>query len=119
MLLAVNKYGLRADKLYDKIKQEIMMSDLFTFDWFIRTRTVHELSKRVHTLLTLIVREYEQPDANKKKRSRTTATREDTPLSQNESTRASTVPNIPLAILPNQKGTSDHVDKKSKVEQEV
>lgn len=119
LLLAVNKYGLRADKLYDKIKQEIMMSDLFTFDWFIRTRTVHELSKRVHTLLTLIVREYEQPDANKKKRSRTTATREDTPLSQNESTRASTVPNIPLAILPNQKGTSDHVDKKSKVEQEV
>ncbi|EJS41615.1 isw2p [Saccharomyces arboricola H-6] len=119
LLLAVNKYGLRADKLYDKIKQEIMMSDLFTFDWFIKTRTVHELSKRVHTLLTLIVREYEQPDANKKKRSRTAATREDTPLSQIESTRASTVPNLPLTIVPNQKETSDHIDKRTKVDQEA
>lgn len=117
LLLAVNKYGLRADKLYEKLKQEIMMSDLFTFDWFIKTRTVHELSKRVHTLLTLIVREYEQPDANKKKRSRTSATREDTPLSQNESTRASTVPNLPTTMGTNQKDTNDHVDKRTKIDQ--
>ncbi|CAI4828939.1 ASN_collapsed_G0052650.mRNA.1.CDS.1 [Saccharomyces cerevisiae] len=119
LLLAVNKYGLRADKLYEKLKQEIMMSDLFTFDWFIKTRTVHELSKRVHTLLTLIVREYEQPDANKKKRSRTSATREDTPLSQNESTRASTVPNLPTTMVTNQKDTNDHVDKRTKIDQEA
>ncbi|AEY98221.1 FAFR537Wp [Eremothecium gossypii FDAG1] len=69
ILLAVNKYGLFSDNLYDKVKQEIMKSSLFHFDWFIRTRTVHELSKRVNTLLTMIMREYEGPDiAAKRKR---------------------------------------------------
>ena len=77
ILLTVNKYGLLDEKLYEKIKQEIMLSDLFTFDWFIRSRTIHELSKRVHTLLTLIVREYESPESFKKKRPKSTSFKED------------------------------------------
>lgn len=116
LLLSVNKIGLLTEKLYERIKQEIIMSDLFTFDWFIRTRSIHELSKRVNTLLTLIVREYESPDGLKRKRNRPT-TREESntpvspiiagdssvPMTQNSST-------APLII------GDEHMDKKAKVE---
>lgn len=71
MLITVSKYGLLDENLFEKLKQEIMLSDIFTFDWFIRTRTIHELSKRVNTLLTLVVREYESPEAVKKRRNKT------------------------------------------------
>ncbi|CCK71370.1 DNA translocase KNAG_0G03130 [Huiozyma naganishii CBS 8797] len=70
MLMTVSRFGLTDDRLYEKLKQEILLSDLFTFDWFIRSRTIHELSKRVNTLLTLIVRESESPEGLKKKRQR-------------------------------------------------
>lgn len=70
ILMTVNKYGLFSENLYDKLKQEIMNSGLFQFDWFVRTRTVHELSKRVTTLLMMITREFEGPDAFKRKRNK-------------------------------------------------
>lgn len=80
--MTLSKYGLFAERLYEKVKQEIMVSDLFTFDWFIKTRSLHDLSKRSNTLLTLITREYESPDALKKKRNRSQA-KEETPTAQN------------------------------------
>ncbi|CCD24877.1 DNA translocase NDAI_0E00610 [Naumovozyma dairenensis CBS 421] len=80
LLLMVNKHGITAKNLYEKLKQEIMMSDLFTFDWFIRTRSVHELSKRVNTLMTLITREFESSEALKKKRTRANTKEDSTPL---------------------------------------
>ncbi|CCC68165.1 hypothetical protein NCAS_0B00810 [Naumovozyma castellii] len=101
MLLMVNKHGLTSEKLYEKLKQEIMMSDLFTFDWFIRTRTVHELSKRVNTLLTLVSRESESPDAWKKKRNRN-QTKEDS-ISLND------------AIMVSNADEDEHVDKLPRV----
>lgn len=70
ILQVLSKYGLFADKLYDKLKQEIMASELFTFDWFLKTRSVHDLSKRSNTLLTMITREYESPEGPKKKKFR-------------------------------------------------
>lgn len=76
ILLTLSKHGLFADKLYEKLKQEIMASDLFTFDWFFKTRSVHELSKRSTTLLTMVTREYENSDSSKRKRFRT-QTKED------------------------------------------
>lgn len=82
ILMTLSKYGLFAERLYEKVKQEIMVSDLFTFDWFIKTRSLHDLSKRSNTLLTLITREYESPDALKKKRNRSQA-KEETPTAQN------------------------------------
>lgn len=82
ILLTLSKYGLFAERLYEKVKQEIMVSDLFTFDWFIKTRSLHDLSKRSNTLLTLVTREYESPDALKKKRNRSQA-KEETPTAQN------------------------------------
>lgn len=70
LLIMVNKYGLFRERLYEKIKQEIMQSELFTFDWFIKTRSNQELSKRITTLLSLIMREHEAPETLKKKRHR-------------------------------------------------
>ncbi|AET37706.1 DNA translocase Ecym_1481 [Eremothecium cymbalariae DBVPG len=80
ILITVNKYGLFSDNLYDKVKQEIMKCNLFHFDWFIRTRSVHELSKRVTTLLTMITREYEGPDSAAKRKRKT---KDDTPAISN------------------------------------
>lgn len=68
ILIMVNKYGLFSKNLYDKIKQEVMTNSLFEFDWFIRTRTVHEFSKRVTTLLTMISREYDNSDVPSKRK---------------------------------------------------
>lgn len=70
ILIAVNKHGLLTENLYEKVKQEIMDSYLFQFDWFIKTRTVNELSKRANTLLTMITREFEGPEAFKRKRNK-------------------------------------------------
>ena len=70
ILVTIDKIGLLDNKLYEKVKQAAVMSDLFTFDWFMRTRTVHDISKRAHTLLGLIVREYEGSDYMRKKLAR-------------------------------------------------
>lgn len=67
LLVSVDKFGLFASNLYERIKQEIMKSSLFTFDWFVRTRTPQDLSKRVTTLLTLVQREFEGSDKKKRK----------------------------------------------------
>jgi len=79
ILIAVSKIGLLDSKLYDKVKQAVVMSDLFIFDWFMRTRTVHELSKRAHTLLGLLVREYEGQDGMRKRRGRSNREDSSTP----------------------------------------
>ncbi|AQZ12783.1 ISW2 (YOR304W) [Zygosaccharomyces parabailii] len=109
ILLTISKYGLFADKLYEKLKQEIMASNLFVFDWFIRTRTVHELSKRSNTLLTLLTREFEAPESMKKKRNRV-STREDTPASHNGN--ETITPSLPASQ------DEDHIEKKAKLHQE-
>lgn len=109
ILLTIGKYGLFADKLYEKLKQEIMTSNLFAFDWFIRTRTVHELSKRSNTLLTLLTREYEAPESMKKKRGRV-STREDTPSSYNGNGTVTPVVSVPQS--------EDHIEKKARLHQE-
>ena len=67
ILFCVNKYGLFSENLMERIKEDIMASDLFKFDWFILSRTPQELSRRVNTLLLAITRELEGPGANKKK----------------------------------------------------
>lgn len=86
-----------------------MTSNLFAFDWFIRTRTVHELSKRSNTLLTLLTREYEAPESMKKKRGRVT-TREDTPSSYNGNGTVTPVISVPQS--------EDHIEKKARLHQE-
>ena len=61
MLYCVHKYGLSTENLYDKIKDEILTSDIFKFDWYIRSRTPQEIGRRISTLLLAITREMEGP----------------------------------------------------------
>ncbi|KAF2223927.1 chromatin remodelling complex ATPase chain ISW1 [Elsinoe ampelina] len=59
LLVMLDKYGLDADLLYDKIRDEIRESPLFRFDWFFLSRTPQEIGRRCTTLLTTVQREFE------------------------------------------------------------
>lgn len=66
MLNCAYKYGIVDAKLGEKIKQDIGESDLFRFDWYIASRSAHELSRRVNTLLLALARESESGSSKKK-----------------------------------------------------
>lgn len=59
LLVMLDKYGVDSEGIYDKIRDEIRESPLFRFDWFFLSRTPMELSRRCNTLLTTIVKEFE------------------------------------------------------------
>ncbi|GKT90535.1 LOW QUALITY PROTEIN: chromatin remodelling complex ATPase chain ISW [Colletotrichum tofieldiae] len=63
LLVLLDKYGIDSPGLYEKMRDEIAESPLFRFDWFFLSRTPVELSRRCTTLLTTIVKEFE--DAGK------------------------------------------------------
>lgn len=65
ILCCVYKHGLFSEHLYEKIKEEITLSDLFKFDWFMMSRTPQEIGRRVNTLLLALSREVDS--INKKK----------------------------------------------------
>ena len=62
LLVLLDKYGVDSEGIYEKIRDEIRESPLFRFDWFFLSRTPTEISRRCNTLLTTIVKEFE--DAN-------------------------------------------------------
>lgn len=68
LLVLLDKYGIDSEGLYENIREDIRESPLFRFDWFFLSRTPIELSRRCTTLLTTVMREYEdvQPRANGK-----------------------------------------------------
>ena len=49
-----------AGGVWEALKAAIDDEPAFAFDWYIRTRTLHELSKRFHKLLSLIEKEEDQ-----------------------------------------------------------
>jgi len=51
---------------WDKLKLEIRSSWQFCFDWFLKSRTPVELSRRVNTLINLI--EKEKPESERKRK---------------------------------------------------
>lgn len=59
LLIKLSKYGLSTEDCYERIRGDIGKEDMFRFDWFIRSRTPVEISRRCTTLLTLIQREGE------------------------------------------------------------
>ncbi|ODV98572.1 hypothetical protein PACTADRAFT_48303 [Pachysolen tannophilus NRRL Y-2460] len=67
ILLQTDKYGLRREKLFKLIKQDISTNELFKFDWFFLSRSPLELSRRCQTLLLAIAREFEGADYLKRK----------------------------------------------------
>jgi SWI/SNF-related matrix-associated actin-dependent regulator of chromatin subfamily A member 5 len=66
LLVMLNKYGLDAEGLYEKIRDEIRESPLFRFDWFFLSRTPQELGRRCATLITTVSREMEGGKENKR-----------------------------------------------------
>ncbi|CAI5758178.1 unnamed protein product [Candida verbasci] len=67
LLNCVNKYGLQTEHLYEKIKNDIIRSDLFKFDWYFQSRTPQEIGRRITTLLLAISKEAEGPNVKKRK----------------------------------------------------
>lgn len=59
LLVLLDKFGLDTEGVHDKIRDEIRESPLFRFDWFFLSRTPIEISRRCNTLLTTIVKEFE------------------------------------------------------------
>ncbi|CCH44088.1 chromatin-remodeling complex ATPase [Wickerhamomyces ciferrii] len=72
LLVTVNKIGLMTEFLFERVKNEIRNSEYFKFDWFFQSRTSQELARRTNTLLLAITREFEGPEALKRKRNRLT-----------------------------------------------
>lgn len=63
LLVLLDRYGIDSEGLYEKMRDDIRESPLFRFDWFFLSRTPIELSRRCTTLLTTIVKEFEEPAA--------------------------------------------------------
>ncbi|RMZ85478.1 hypothetical protein DV737_g740, partial [Chaetothyriales sp. CBS 132003] len=51
LLVMLDRHGLDAEDLYDKIRDDIRESPLFRFDWFFLSRTPIEIGRRCTTLL--------------------------------------------------------------------
>lgn len=61
LLVLLDRYGIDSEGLYEKMRDDIRDSPLFRFDWFFLSRTPIELSRRCTTLITTIVKEFEEP----------------------------------------------------------
>jgi SWI/SNF-related matrix-associated actin-dependent regulator of chromatin subfamily A member 5 len=59
LLVLLDKFGIDSEGIHEKIRDEIRESPLFRFDWFFLSRTPIEISRRCNTLLTTIVKEFE------------------------------------------------------------
>nr|KAJ3419813.1 hypothetical protein HK105_006470 [Polyrhizophydium stewartii] len=59
LLVCLDKFGYGTDDIYEKIRTEIRRSPLFRFDWFIKSRTTPEITRRCNTLVMLISKEME------------------------------------------------------------
>lgn len=71
LVRAMSTIGYTSDSLsitpggtWDALKHAIDSEPAFLFDWYIRTRTTQELSKRFHKLLSLLEREAEAASTN-------------------------------------------------------
>lgn len=61
LLVLLDRYGIDSDGIYERMRDDIRESPLFRFDWFFLSRTPIELSRRCTTLITTIVKEFEDP----------------------------------------------------------
>ncbi|KAJ1817125.1 chromatin remodeling complex Adenosinetriphosphatase [Coemansia sp. RSA 2598] len=57
MLVSLARNGIGSDDVYDRIRQEIRLSPLFRFDWFIKSRNSQEIQRRCQTLISLLQKE--------------------------------------------------------------
>lgn len=59
LLVLLDRFGVDSEGIYERIRDEIRESPLFRFDWFFLSRTPTEIGRRCNTLLTTIVKEFE------------------------------------------------------------
>ena len=62
LLVMLDRHGLDAEELNEKIRDDIRDSPLFRFDWFFLSRTPIEIGRRCTTLLNTVAREFGDPD---------------------------------------------------------
>jgi len=65
LLVLLDKFGVDSEGIYERIRDEIRESPLFRFDWFFLSRTPTEISRRCNTLLTTVVKEFEDVNTTK------------------------------------------------------
>ncbi|KAI1806742.1 SWI/SNF family of DNA-dependent ATPase [Daldinia bambusicola] len=65
LLVMLDRHGIDTEGVYELIRDEIRESALFRFDWFFLSRTPIEISRRCTTLLTTIVKEFEDVHPSK------------------------------------------------------
>merc|ERR1712093_703441 len=63
LVCALARHGIGSDDVYDTIKREILDWPGFRFDWFIKSRTPLEISRRCLTLISLVQKEHAPEDA--------------------------------------------------------
>ncbi|KAJ1957620.1 chromatin remodeling complex Adenosinetriphosphatase [Dipsacomyces acuminosporus] len=57
MLVHLARLGVGREEVYEKIRQELRLSPLFRFDWFIKSRNTQEIQRRCQTLIGLLQKE--------------------------------------------------------------
>ncbi|KAJ2005841.1 chromatin remodeling complex Adenosinetriphosphatase [Coemansia thaxteri] len=57
LLVQLARIGASDEDVYDKIRQELRLSPLFRFDWFIKSRNAQEIQRRCQTLIGLLEKE--------------------------------------------------------------
>jgi len=74
MMCKLHELGFDTIDIYERIRRAFMVAPQFRFDWFIRSRTAQDLSKRCANLIQLIKKEYadeEEPEQPQSARKRT------------------------------------------------
>lgn len=55
MIVTLERLGYGTDDVYDRIRDEIRKSPMFRFDWFLKSRTTLELSRRCAYLIKCLI----------------------------------------------------------------
>src|SRR4051812_39792881 len=54
LICKLHEMGIDNENVYEEIRQSVRVAPQFRFDWFIRSRTAMELSRRCNVLIQLI-----------------------------------------------------------------
>ncbi|TIC25097.1 hypothetical protein E3Q10_03853 [Wallemia mellicola] len=57
LLVRLSHHGLHSDDTFDRIKRDILDHPAFRMDWFFKSRTPAEISRRCQTLISLVLKE--------------------------------------------------------------
>lgn len=66
LLVLLDRFGIDSEGIYERMRDEIRESPLFRFDWFFLSRTPIEIGRRCNTLLTTVVKEFDDVNTTTK-----------------------------------------------------